>query len=199
MHDKNDDLAGIEFIERNRMTMLRIARAELADKGDPDPDAHTEDVANDVSMTLLSKWAVLKSPVDAMYVYTVNRARTYARGRRREVASEIFEIDLPWLVSPGLDPEKELELAERIDVALSALNDKERAVIELRHFHGLSFDSIAIRLEAALGTVTSIHTRALRKMRHALESLDAAAAHPAGAAGPEGEGGASPLVVVPEI
>lgn len=195
MQEKNGDLSGSEFIERNRMTMLRIARAELARKGDPDPEAHAEDVVNEVSISILSKWPTLKSPPHAMYVFTVHEARTHARRRRREVASEIYESDLPMYTQPGLDPDKALEHVELIEAAFLALNDREQEVIELRYLHGLPFGDIAVGLDVPLGTVTSMCTRALAKMRAALNSLDA----PIPPAKPDEPSGAGPLVSAPEV
>jgi RNA polymerase sigma factor (sigma-70 family) len=168
MKSGDDELPRAEgFIQSNWPAMLRIARAELEDKNCAAPDAHAEDVAGSTRITLLEDWETLTSPKGAMYVYTARRARTHARKCRREFPDEANENSIPFFSKPGLNPEEILEQAEVIAWALSHLNENEKEVIVKRFLEDLSFASIATMLGMPPGTVTSIYSRALAKMRTA--------------------------------
>ena len=175
---------GIEFIERNRATMKRIARDELKDKGCADPEGDAEDVANEVSLTLVMTWSALRSPEDAMYVYTVNKARTHARSCRREFAVDIQEHQVPFF-STRPDPDELIEEMEFIDWVLSNLSEAEVIVFKMRFIHEMAFASIAERLQQPLGTITARYARTLEKLRKALEAKVAVTAinHRASASG----------------
>lgn len=171
MRHEDDELRkGEEFIEQNRAKMIRIARAELRDKGCADPEGDAEDVINEVSIALLILWTTLRSPVDAMYVFTVNKARTHARSCRREFASEIRESQVPFFSQPSRDPDVVLEQLDLIERALSYLGEEEAQVVTMRLMHDMSYATIADRLGKPMGSVTSIYSRALTKMRKALKA-----------------------------
>jgi RNA polymerase sigma factor (sigma-70 family) len=169
MKNNDDELSrGAEFITKHWAAMIRIAQLELEDKGCAAPETHAEDIAGSVSLTLVRKWEELISHLGAMYVFTARRARSHARKcRREELADETDERSVPFLGSPGLDPEQILEQAEFIEWALSLLNEQEADVIIKRFFEDLAFASIAELLGKPLGTVTSICSRALEKIRKA--------------------------------
>jgi RNA polymerase sigma factor (sigma-70 family) len=174
MKSSDDELPRAEeFIQSNWSTMLRIARAELEDKNCAAPDAHAEDVAGSTRITLLESWETLTSPMGALCVFTARRARTHARKCRREFPDEVKENSIPYFSKPGLNPEEILEQAEVIAWALSHLNKDEEDVIIKRFFEDLSFTSIAKLLGMPLGTVTSICSRALAKMRTATATQQA--------------------------
>lgn len=156
-----------EFIQSNWQFMLRVARAELEDKNCAAPESHAEDVAGSTRITLLEKWDTLKSPKGAMFVFTANSARSHARKCRREFPEEATENSIPFFSTPGLNPEEMFEQAEIIAQALSPLNENETEVIINRFLEDLSLQSIATMLGMPLGTVTSIYSRALAKMRTA--------------------------------
>ncbi|HVG33045.1 MAG TPA: sigma-70 family RNA polymerase sigma factor [Pyrinomonadaceae bacterium] len=170
MRHKFDELhRGIEFIERNRARILRIAQAELKDKGCADPEGHAEDVASEISLTLVMKWPTLRSPDDAMYIFTVNKARSHARLCRREFADEIKEHQAPFFSRPGRDPDEMIQEMEFLNWVLSNLSDAEVKVFQMRFIHEMAFASIADLLQKPLGTVTSSYTRILKKLGKAIE------------------------------
>lgn len=175
---QNDDVLhkGIEFIEQNRARMIKIAIAELKDKGCADPEGDAEDVVNEVSLTLIMTWPTLRSPMDAMYVYTVNKARTHARTCRREYAFEIREHQVPVFSRPGRDPDEMIEELEFVEWAICNLSEMEASVFQMRFVLEMSFASIAEHLQKPIGTITSSYTRALEKLRKALEKTTAAPA-----------------------
>lgn len=165
---------GGEFIEQNRVRMERTARDELRDKRCADPEGHAPDIVSEVSIILCIKWLTLRSPEDAMYVYTVNKASTHARSCRREFAAEIQDHQIPVFSQPGRDPEQMIHEMEFISWIKSVLTDDEFAVLGMRLMYDISFASIAERLKKPLGTVTSSYSRSLKKLR---KSLKAATAH----------------------
>ena len=62
------------------------------------------------------------------------------------------------------------ERGDHIRQALTTLSDKERQVIEIAYYEGLSQSEIAQRLNVPLGTVKSRSRQALRKLRHTLQN-----------------------------
>ncbi|MCO8270317.1 SigE family RNA polymerase sigma factor [Actinoplanes sp. TRM 88003] len=58
---------------------------------------------------------------------------------------------------------------------LTALADRERAVVVLRHYFDLSEKEVAAELGVAVGTVKSLNSRALTKLRVTLTPSDFAA------------------------
>jgi RNA polymerase sigma-70 factor (ECF subfamily) len=49
--------------------------------------------------------------------------------------------------------------------AMDQLPDSDRAIIDLRHQGGMSFQQIAVMLSEPLGTLLARHHRAIRKLR----------------------------------
>jgi RNA polymerase sigma-70 factor, ECF subfamily len=75
------------------------------------------------------------------------------------------------LVSDDPGPEKVIEIKaqrEAIREALSKMNDKNRIIIVLRDFNGLSYDEIAEIIKAPVGTVKSRISRARSELRDLL-------------------------------
>jgi RNA polymerase sigma-70 factor (ECF subfamily) len=80
----------------------------------------------------------------------------------------------PQVPDPGADPADRLLQAEtqaRIRQAILALAATDRAVIELRHFQGLSYQEMALALGISLSSVKSRLFRARRKLRDQLADL----------------------------
>jgi RNA polymerase sigma factor for flagellar operon FliA len=60
------------------------------------------------------------------------------------------------------------QLLQKLQAALSALSDKERAVLNSHYFQHESFDLIAQRLALTKGRVSQLHRNALLKLRESL-------------------------------
>lgn len=83
--------------------------------------------------------------------------------RRRRATTEIIG-DPPELATP--DGSAASDLTDAVWAALSTLRRRQRAVIVLRYYEGLSDGEIAAVLDCAVGTVRSSASRAFAAMRH---------------------------------
>lgn len=80
---------------------------------------------------------------------------------RRSADSESF----------GQNPEKSAEaglMKNHIEAALKQLTPRERSIFVLRHYHDLPLKEIAETLKITLGTVKSMHFRAVKRLRKEL-------------------------------
>jgi RNA polymerase sigma-70 factor, ECF subfamily len=77
--------------------------------------------------------------------------------------------------APGApSPEAQIAEAQELDHALSGLSEKQRAVIFLRYYAGLSYAEIAQVLEVPIGTVQSRLNAALQTLRQNMNSTEGA-------------------------
>jgi RNA polymerase sigma-70 factor, ECF subfamily len=99
-----------------------------------------------------------------------NRAIDYLRsvGGRERNSLEFEETDHPALYT---DMERELlnsDQTRRVKVAMQKLSEKQREVIELAYFEGLSQSEMAARMGQPLGTVKTWVRTALQSLREEL-------------------------------
>ena len=66
-----------------------------------------------------------------------------------------------------------LQMGARIQAALGALPERQRAVFVLRHYEDMSLEEIATSLGLSLGTVKSTLHRAVQRLRERLSGLRA--------------------------
>jgi RNA polymerase sigma-70 factor (ECF subfamily) len=105
--------------------------------------------------------------------YLVTIARTRALDRYRSLASRRrgqsnLEASPPAAPSDPRADVARIGVRERIATALAALDPKQRQVLEIAYFEGLSQSEIADRLKAPLGTVKFWTREGLAKLREAL-------------------------------
>jgi len=102
------------------------------------------------------------------WLFTIARNAALDALRSRESLSRWEVPDLPD-DEPGLDERAAAaEGAYRVHVAVDGLPDREREVIELAYFHGLSQSEVAARLGAPLGTIKTRTRRALAHLANRL-------------------------------
>lgn len=65
----------------------------------------------------------------------------------------------------------ELEIHQKLRLAMDRLAEGDREIIELRHTGGMSFRALSDYFEEPIGTLLARHHRALRKLRALLEEL----------------------------
>jgi len=101
----------------------------------------------------------------------IDRYRQKKRRGNREVAVENENLpDVP--APPAAGPIDHLHTEDtrrHLERGLLALNERQRAVVTLRHFSEMSLEEIASTLGVRLGTVKSSLNRALSRMKTAME------------------------------
>lgn len=83
--------------------------------------------------------------------------------RKRRPTQNLEELELP--APEGLSPEERMDLR----AALERLPERDRSLVALRYFDGLSNREIARQLELSEGTVASRLSRAIARMRKELK------------------------------
>jgi len=116
-----------------------------------------EDLAQDAFTRVHRQWHRVEHPPAYLHTAIVNRCRSWHRARRSE------DERLSRLASCG-PPEHDLHDFELRD-AIRALPYRQRAVIVLRYYAGLSEREIAQALGCRPGTVKSLASRAFERLR----------------------------------
>ena len=159
-----DETACRLLVDRHLSRVIAVARRLLGNQAD------AEEVSQEVFLrvwTHADRW----EPGRAQFSTWLHRVATNLcldRLRRRTM-DDIDSIPEPVSDEPG--PEELLEqgdLAKRVDVALQALPDRQRAAITLTHFQGLSNIEAAEVLEVSVEAVESLLGRARRALRVSL-------------------------------
>ena len=159
-----DETACRLLVDRHLSRVVAVARRMLGNQAD------AEEVAQEVFLrvwTHADRW----EPGRAQFSTWLHRVATNLcldRLRRRTM-DDIDSIPEPVSEEPG--PEELLEqgdLAKRVEAALQALPDRQRAAITLTHFQGLSNIEAAEVLEVSVEAVESLLGRARRALRVSL-------------------------------
>ncbi len=112
------------------------------------------------------------APGTWLYVITRNAVTDYYRRRSREpVPAEMETLDQPEERSLLADVEDRLltqELLETLADALERLPERERNIVILRFYHGLSAQETADRIGVSYANVRVLQHNALKKMRRYL-------------------------------
>jgi RNA polymerase sigma-70 factor (ECF subfamily) len=135
--------------------------------------ADAEDVLQDVFLRVhdaLGSYDPAKGAFTTwLYRVTVNLC--LSRQRRARPTGTLYER------TPGeASPEGQIAESLALEQALDGLSEKQRAVIFLRYYAGLSYAEIAGVLDVPLGTVQSRLNGALQSLRHNLIVHDESAA-----------------------
>lgn len=91
----------------------------------------------------------------------------------RHTTSATYQV--PSLSPQRPDPQEALrdkEMLDAVHAAVQALPESQRAVLLLRHYHGLSYRDISEVVQCSLGTVKSRLHHAVRRLRRALSPQD---------------------------
>ena len=155
-----------EFLEKRGQMIGRGALYALSAMSCTDPRSHSEDVSSEVTQKVISHWDGLDSPEHVLHTIIIHTARDHIRKCRAEVSQEIDESATPCFdqVQAGRDPEQKLFELLLLGELMRRLSQAEQRVILLR-LDGYSFDFIGEILHMPSGTVRSIKSRAVKKMR----------------------------------
>jgi RNA polymerase sigma-70 factor, ECF subfamily len=155
-----------ELYRRFGRPVLAMAQRQLGDSG------RAEEAAQE---TFAAVWRSARSyrperGSGSAWLYAVARHAIIDRARqRREPAAE-----LPEGVSVEAGPEEQAEiawLAWRVHAALERLPERERVVLELAYWSGLSQSEIASYLDVPLGTVKTRTRTGLSRLSGMLEEV----------------------------
>jgi RNA polymerase sigma-70 factor (sigma-E family) len=134
--------------------MVRLARLTSADT------VPADEIVQDAFLQLLRAWPRVENPVAYLRVAVLNGCRSW--GRRRSVAARRRREPPPgWTVLDGN--------AVAVRDALAVLSPRQRAAVVLRYFEDLPEAEIAAILRCRPGTVKSLLSRSMARLRGALD------------------------------
>jgi RNA polymerase sigma factor (sigma-70 family) len=119
-------------------------------------DRCCDDIAQDAFVGLQSRFDDLENPSAYLRVTIVNACRRHLRRESRRQDSYRQLASMPSGLSTSA--QEILDLVDRLPA-------RQRAVLVLRYFEGLSEDEIARTLGCRPGTVKSLAARALQRLR----------------------------------
>jgi len=166
MKDANNHDYPIEFEDvynRYYLTVYRYFMKRLGNK------EVCEDLTSDVFYSCLKKYDTYDPSKAGIvtWIYTVanNKLKNYYRDRKMHVSIDDTEItgDLP----DGTDMDRAVyltQMKEYLTEALSMLPDRERTIVNLKYFSGLTSEEIAHQVDATAGNVRVILTRVCKKL-----------------------------------
>jgi RNA polymerase sigma factor (sigma-70 family) len=165
------------FFSRESGRLVNFVRSLIDDATDRD----AEDIVQDVAFHILEKGDILE-PIEhvAGYVFQAlrNRVIDIFRSRREQrsldepVAGESDLRLADCIADSGNDPRSQQEnrdLYERAVACIRELPERDQAVIIATEMEGFSFDELSKRWNVPVGTLLSQKSRALRKIRQALQ------------------------------
>ena len=163
----SDELDFEEYVTARGAALVRLARGLLRDP------QHAEDLVQDVLVRAHQRWGAIRrtsNPDGYVYRMLVNAATSFwRRAARRELAVETDRLPARDVADASEQHgDRELMLA-----LLRRLPAKQRAVLVLRHYEGLTDAEIADLLGTSTVTVRSNAHRGLATMRKLLSQLDA--------------------------
>jgi RNA polymerase sigma-70 factor (ECF subfamily) len=159
------------LVERHHRRLYRIALGYLRERED------SLDVVQEAFVKVFQTAPRWDGSADAgpwLSRVTVNLSidRWRRNKRRGQTFSPLLEGDhLDALKDTRPAPDRGLlhrDAGSKVDLALRALPERQRAVVVLRHYQELSLEEIAATLGISLGTVKSSLHRALHRMRETL-------------------------------
>jgi RNA polymerase sigma-70 factor (ECF subfamily) len=172
-----DEVAFGELVQMHQGAVFNIAYRMLGDREE------AKDVAQEAFWRAyrgLGGFDLSRPLAPWLYRIATNLSLNRLRRRRPVMVS----LDVPpgqadgaaplQVPDPGVGPPERLLQAEaqaKIRRAIVTLAPADRAVIELRHFQGLSYEEIASVLDASVSSVKSRLFRARRKLRTQLAEL----------------------------
>lgn len=163
-----DPAAARALVTRNLARTVAVARRMLGDA------MEAEDVAQETFLRVwreAPRWREGQAQFTTwMHRITVNLCFDRLR-RRRETLDPDAGVDLP---DPGPSPGAGLlarERAERVEAALAALPERQRAAIVLHHYEEMSNIEAAAALEVSVDALESLLARGRRALRSALADL----------------------------
>ncbi len=127
-----------------------------------------EDALQELFARLLSKRRKYSQLRNAeAYLFRAARNEAFSRLRRRNVRERAGEVlsQQASLLNPASGEEIEREDVDRVNAALQELPTKQREVVVLKIFHGMTFREIGTVVRASPNTAASRYRYALDKLK----------------------------------
>ena len=152
-----------EFVAARLTALVRYAAVLVGDRD------LAQDVVQEALVRVHSRWSRVEQPEAFVRRMIV---REYLSWRRRLLRRRALAVRLP---APGVVEDHAAASVERADLArrLAALPPRQRAVVVLRYYEGLSTAEIADLLGCTEGAVRTFHSRAMSNLRHSQADLEA--------------------------
>jgi RNA polymerase sigma factor (sigma-70 family) len=167
-----------DFFSRERRRLVGYVQRWIEDTAEQDG----EDIVQDVALNIFNR-ADVTIPIEYLsaYVYRALRNRIIDYLRKRKVGAVSLDDDdiddpksfLSHVISDlRSDARQELErkqLHDKIYAAINSLNDEYKAIVIETEFEGRTFRELAHEWDIPIGTLLARKSRALKKIRKALE------------------------------
>lgn len=158
--DAQLDAAFTEFVAARRRTLF--GTAYLLTGGDRE---HAEDIVQSTLVKLYVRWRRLHGRVDIGAYARRAIINTHIDQARQRWHREVPGLDL---IDHPAEPEPAREDNDELWAALRRLSPKQRRIVILRHYWGLSVQEVADDLGVSTGTVKSQTSAALSILRGVL-------------------------------
>jgi RNA polymerase sigma-70 factor (sigma-E family) len=153
-----------DFMHGRWQAMVRLAYALTGDQG------HAEDVAQAAFARAYAAWPrVRRTENPEAYVRRIVVNENRNRFRKLRVAERL--TDMP-PESGSADATSQYDERSALIAALQRLGPRQRAVVVLRYWLGLTEAEAAAELNCSVGTVKSQASRALASLRQSTELVD---------------------------
>jgi len=153
-----------EFMHARWPTMVRLAYALTGDLG------HAEDVAQSAFARAYASWPKVRrsgNPEAYLRQIVINENRN--RFRKHRVTERLTSSPPDYGTADGT---RESDDRSALIAALQRLGPRQRAVVVLRYWMGMTETEAAAVLNCSVGTVKSQASRALATLRHSAELVD---------------------------
>jgi len=152
--------------ELYRAHALRLTRLAMVLVGDPES---AQDVVQDAFIGLYSAWPRLRDPDKApgyLRAAVLNGARSVLRSRIRRQALRLHYDPPVWSAEAAVMVRED---QRAVLAAIARLSPRQREVLALRYYVGLSHAEIAEALSVTTGTVSSTMSHAMTALARELE------------------------------
>jgi RNA polymerase sigma-70 factor (sigma-E family) len=153
-----------DFMQHRWPAMVRLAYALTGDQG------HAEDVAQAAFARAYASWPKIRrtgNPEAYVRRIVINENRN--RFRKQRVAERLTGAPPE---SSSADTTRQYDERSALIAALQRLAPRQRAVVVLRYWLGLTEAEAAAELNCSVGTVKSQTSRALATLRQSTELVD---------------------------
>jgi RNA polymerase sigma-70 factor (sigma-E family) len=157
-----------DFMHGRWQAMVRLAYALTGDQG------HAEDVAQTAFARAYASWPkVRRTENPEAYVRRIVVNENRNRFRKQRVTERLTDAPPEPAPGPGVaDATSRYDERSALMAALRRLGPRQRAVVVLRYWLGLTEAEAAAELNCSVGTVKSQASRALATLRQSAELVD---------------------------